>query len=188
MAEYRRYFVPGGTYFFTVVTQGRSPILCTGLARDLLRRALACTRARWPFQVDAVVLLPDHWHTIWTLPQGDSDFPRRWAFLKKQFTREWLAAGGVEEAISERRQARQRRGVWQPRFWEHLIRDEADFERHLDYIHFNPVKHQLAACPRDWPYSSFQRWVQLGQYAPDWACGTAGAVPTFDDLESSVGE
>lgn len=188
MAEYRRYFVPGGTYFFTVVTEGRAPILCTPEARSILRAVFLETRSRWPFRVEAIVLIPDHLHALWSLPPGDANYSRRWAFLKKEFTRRWIARGGVEQAISHARSARRRRGIWQPRYWEHLVVDEDDLERHFDYVHYNPVKHGLATCPRDWPFSSFHRWVRSGAYPRNWACGHGGSAPDFRAIEATVGE
>jgi putative transposase len=191
MPEYRRAFLPGGTFFFTFVTAGRAPILATPEARVCLRTALQQTAARWPFAIRAIVLLPDHLHTIWTLPDGDADFSRRWAFLKKQFTRGWLAAGGAEQATSHSRRRNRRRGVWQRRFWEHTIRDEVDFIRHCDYIHYNPVKHGRAECPHAWPYSSFPRFVSENKYAADWQCvcrGRAVGPLRFDDLAAKAME
>lgn len=189
MPNYRRYRVPGGTYFFTVVTQGRARILTTAEARKSFRAAIEECRRQWPFRIDGIVLLPDHLHAIWSLPRGDDDYKTRWAFIKKEFTKRWLAAGGSEQVISPARRARRRRGVWQPRYWEHVIEDEDDFESHLDYIHYNPVKHGLVESPRDWPYSSFHRWVRRGAYDPDWGRGNRRALLLrFVRLERTVGE
>ena len=170
MPEYRRWFQLGGTFFFTLVTEQRAPILCDQRARMLLRASIEETQQRWPFRALAWVLLPDHLLTIWTLPVGDGDFSRRWAFLKKQFTRGWLANGGPEAARSASRVKNRRRGVWQRRFWEHLIRDEDEFQRLLDYIHHNPIKHGYVRCAHEWPYSTFHRMVREGRYATDWCC------------------
>jgi putative transposase len=127
------------------------------------------------------VLLPDHLHAIWALPEGDANFSRRWAWLKREFTRRWL------EAASDSGQTYQRRRtVWQPRFWEHTIRDERDFANHLDYVHYNPVKHGHVARPHDWEHSSFHRFVKFGWYDPDW-----GAVPetmSLPDLSKTASE
>jgi putative transposase len=168
MPDYRRAHVPGGTFFFTLVTEHRAPILMDPEARRILRHALVRCRFRWPFRVEAVVLLPDHMHTIWSLPHGDSDYSTRWAWVKKEFTKSWLGAGGAEAATSASCQRNRRRGVWQRRFWEHCIEDEGDLERHCDYIHYNPVKHGLVRAPIEWPYSSFHRFVRLGVYPPEW--------------------
>ena len=151
MPDYRRYYQAGGTFFFTVVTEGRARWLCEDRARMILHAAIASCRDRWPFSMDAVVLLPDHLHAIWTLPREDADYSRRWAVIKRRFTDRWLAAGGPERAVSRGRRNQRRRGVLLPRFWEHLIRDENDYERHVEYIHYNPVKHGLVRCPHEWP-------------------------------------
>jgi putative transposase len=185
--NYRRAFVPGGTFFFTVVTQGRATFLCDDMARSFLSEAIRRCRQRWPFSVDAIVLLPEHLHTIWTLPPGDSNYPARWGWIKKEFTKLWLASDGVEEPQSGSRSRNRRRGVWQRRYWEHAIRDEEDVERHFDYIHYNPVKHGLVDSPRDWPYSSFHRWVKEGVYEPNWGIGPEGLM-RFEDLESTAME
>jgi len=181
MPNYRRSYLPGGTYFFTHVTDHRSPFLCTDLARKLLKDVFRETRQRWPFHIDAIVLLPDHLHAIWTLPPGDADYSKRWGWLKKEFSKRYVAA----------RRPDKNHGVWQPKFWEHTIRDENDYERHMDYIHYNPVKHGLVRCPRDWHYSSFARWVRLGIYPHDWGCPDFGKNDgnwDFDDLRSTIGE
>jgi putative transposase len=187
MADYRRYYVPGGTVFFTLVTKGRARFLCEGAAPQILGQKMRDCRARWPFRVDAIVLLPDHLHCLWSLPPDDHDYSRRWAWIKKEFTKAYLAAGGREHAVSSARRRRGDRGVWQPRFWDHQIRDELDFERHFDYIHYNPVKHGLVARPRDWPFSSFHRWVAAGVYPVDWASGLAEPL-RFDDLDETAME
>ena len=187
MAEYRRYFGPGGTCLFTLVTQGRAGFLCHDAARPILGNVLRECRARWPFATVAMVLLPDHLHTLWALPEGDAGYPVRWASIKKEFTKRWLAAGGCEQAISDARRARRRRGVWQPRFWEHTIRDEVDFEDHFHYIHDNPVKHAVVPFPYQWPYWSFHRWVRAGVYTSDWCC-TPGAGPRWSSLNRTSGE
>jgi putative transposase len=170
MPDYRRAYVPGGTFFFTLVTYGRGAFLCEDRARPILRSCLAACRRRHPFTIDAMVLLPDHLHAVWTLPKGDADFSCRFALLKKTFTQQWLAAGGYEGVVSDSRRRNRRRGVWQRRFWEHVIRDENDLNKHLDYIHYNPVKHALASCPHAWPYSTFKQWVRNRGYPPDWCC------------------
>jgi putative transposase len=182
MPNYRRAFQPGGTFFFTLVTAGRRPIFATQPARDLLHEAVASCGRRWRFDYDAGVLLPDHLHAIWTLPRGDADFSRRWALIKRTFTSEYLAAGGTERAVYPGQAKLRRRGVWQPRFYEHLIRDEDDLHRHLDYIHYNPVKHGYVACPHAWPHSSFDRYVREKKYEPTWCCTCSGhpaPPPTF---------
>jgi putative transposase len=168
MANYRRNFAVGGTYFFTVNLADRRRTLLTEHI-GLLRASFRSVRARHPFTIEAAVILPEHLHTIWTLPDGDADFATRWRLIKSTFSRN-LAP---REAVSASRAAKSERGIWQRRYWEHTVRDDDDFARHLDYIHFNPVKHGHAARVHDWPYSSFHRWVRLGAYPKDWA-GDAG--------------
>ncbi len=171
MSDYRRYFVPDGTYFFTLVTERRATLFADAAARRLLGSVFRRCSLRRPVRVVAIVLLPDHLHCLWALPPGDSDYSARWRWLKGEFTRSWLAIGGIEQPRVAARIKERRRGVWQRRFWEHTIRDETDLERHADYIHYNPVRHRLAASPRDWPWSSFHRWVRMGHYPADWGGG-----------------
>ena len=164
MTNYRRNFVPGGSFFFTVNLADRRSRLLTEHV-GLLRTAFRDTRARHPFAIEAIVILPDHLHAIWTLPEGDADFARRWRLIKSAFSR-GLPHG---ERISASRLAKGERGIWQRRYWEHTLRDEGDLARHVDYIHFNPVKHGHVSRVQDWPYSSFSRMVRLGVYPADWA-------------------
>ncbi len=185
MPEYRRAFVPGGTFFFTVVTANRQRILTTPRAIDFLKHATLQTQARWPFTIDASVILPDHLHAIWTLPKGDFDFSMRWGYLKKTFTKAWLAERLPTQRVSASQQRDRRAGVWQRRFWEHTIRDERDMNAHHDYIHFNPVKHGLATCPHAWPHSTFEKAVRETRYDADWCCSCGdrrAKAPTFDEI------
>ncbi len=184
MPDYRRAFCPGGTFFFTVVTEGRSRFLCDPGPRRILRETIEQCQMSRPFELTAIVLLPDHLHTIWTLPEGDADFSSRWAAIKANFTRQWLEGGGRERAPTASRAAHRNRGVWQRRFWEHAIRDETDFERHLDYIHYNPIKHDLASCAHAWPYSSFAKWVQRNVYETSWQCNCSGEVSKPPDFRA----
>ncbi len=171
MVNYRRNFVPGGTYFFTVTLRRRnSRQLVESI--DLLRLAFRKTLEAKPFQIDAMVVLPEHLHSIWTLPPNDSDYPGRWKAIKSIFTRE-LEKSGV--AVEKRKDGSAL--IWQRRYWEHTIRDADDLNRHIDYIHFNPVKHGLVECVMDWPYSSFHRYVREGILPPGWTGGN------FDDME-----
>jgi putative transposase len=124
---------------------------------------------------------------MWTLPPGDDGYSLRWGWIKKEFTSQWLKSGGAERHVSASKQRRRRRGVWQVRFWEHTIEDENDFERHFDYLHYNPVKHGYVDRPRDWPHSAFHRWAKTGVYAPDWGCMTRGLLK-FDDLDETAME
>ncbi len=167
MPEYRRHRAAGGTYFFTVVTFGRRPWLCDEASRAALRRAIDHVRRRHPFRVDAWVLLPDHLHCLWTLPEGDSDYSTRWRLIKG-FVARSLGGGGETGELGPSRARKGEMGRWQRRFWEHTIRDERDFEAHSDYIHFNPVKHGLCGSPGDWPWSTIHRWTRAGVYPAGW--------------------
>ncbi len=189
MPYYRRRRVPGGTYFFTLVTEGREPVFAAEEARRLLHDAVAACGRRRPFLLDAGVLLLDHLHLLLTLPPGDTDFSTRLASIKACFTHSFLASGGVEQPRSESRVHKRRRGIWQRWFWEHHIRDIGDRNRHLDYIHYNGVKHRLATCPHAWPFSSFERYVRARVYQSEWQCtcnGRACTPPSFEGLP--VGE
>ena len=174
MSRYRRWFVPGGSYFFTLVTFRRRPLFKERIARAALRQALREVRSRHPISIDAIVLLPDHLHTVWSLPSGDDRYSLRWRQIKSRFTQEYLGHGGVELKTSPSRQRKGERGVLQRRFFEHMVRDEADLKRCVDYVHINPLKHGLVARAADWPWSSFHRYVTLGEYSADW-----GNDPTF---------
>jgi len=156
MSDYRRVYVPGGTYFFTVVTAERRPWLGSPAGLAALRQAMRATRCRRPFATLAIVVLPDHLHAIWALPDNDHDFSVRWKAIKQRCANT-LRRSGFDVGP-----------LWQPRFWEHLIRDEADFRHHVNYIHYNPVKHGLCAMPADWAASSFHRFVNGGVYPRDW--------------------
>jgi putative transposase len=161
----------GSTFFFTVVSFDRRPILCNEALRSSLRTAILNLRKTHPFTIDGWVLLPDHLHCIWTLPEGDLDFSTRWMLIKRsvsRFTPELSLHPDVrKESACKRREST----IWQRRFWEHQIRDELDFERHLDYIHFNPVRHGYVKCAIDWPYSTIHQYVEKGIYPPDWGGG-----------------
>ncbi len=164
--KYRRSFLPGGTFFFTLITYRRRPIFSPPEAIDLLWNAFGYTMQRMPFTVVANAILPDHLHFIWTLPADSSDYSTRWRLIKSHFTRNWWAGETTSENAS--RVKKGEKDVWQRRFWEHLIRDERDLTRHVEYIHFNPVKHGLVSSPSEWKYSSFLRYVQDGMYPMDW--------------------
>ncbi|HUT09741.1 MAG TPA: transposase [Thermoguttaceae bacterium] len=168
MSWYRRWRQPGGIYFFTVVTYRRLPILVSEFARPLLRDALMRTRGERPFEMLAVVLLPNHLHTLWQLPPGDADYSTRWRLIKSRFTRRMLESGYEEPPRNRSRQGRQEHAIWQRRGWEHAIRNEEDWKEHPDYIHYNPVKHGLVDAPWDWPYSTFAKYVRLGEYEENW--------------------
>ena len=164
MSNYRRAFVPGGCWFFTVnLLERRRTLLVDHITA--LREAVGATRRSHPFTIDATVVLPDHLHAIWSLPPGDWDFSTRWRLIKSRFARTLPK----QERRSAVRVARHERGIWQRRFWEHLIRDEADYARHVEYCYINPLKHGLVSRVRDWPYSSFHRDVREGIFPEDWA-------------------
>jgi putative transposase len=168
MPEYTRVKVKGGTYFFTVVTFGRQPILTDELMRIALREGIQEVIQSLPFTIEAWVLLPDHLHTIWTLPENDDNFASRWAVIKRIVSKRCASLDGIKRQVSDSRGKRGESPIWQRRFWEHCIRDELDLERHLDYIHWNPVKHGYVKRVIDWPYSTFHRFVNNGIYPPDW--------------------
>ncbi|WP_028314167.1 REP-associated tyrosine transposase [Desulfatibacillum aliphaticivorans] len=164
--RYKRAKIRGGTYFFTVVTRLRKPFLCVPENRDLLRESFKQVMTFRPFRIEAFVLLPDHLHCIWTLPDGDRDFSTRWRLIKTHFTKNCDQQLRTQPDKSRERGKEQ--SVWQHRYWEHLIRDQNDFNRHVEYIHYNPVKHGYVGSPFDWEYSSFKKFVILGIYAETW--------------------
>lgn len=162
MPNYRRVFISGGTWFFTVNLLERDRTLLVDRIRDL-RLAVYRVKRRHPFRIEAMVVLPDHLHAIWTLPPGESNFPLRWRLIRSAFSRsvpktEWL---------SDVRVKRGERGIWQRRYWEHAIRDECDFNRHVAYCYYNPVKHGYVTTPAAWPHSTFHRDVRCGRQAAD---------------------
>ncbi|MGE0810090.1 MAG: transposase [Immundisolibacter sp.] len=167
MTDYRRARVAGGTWFFTVGLAERRGADLLVARIDALGEAFRTVHARHPFHMDAVVALPDHLHCVWSLPDGDSDYSMRWGLIKATFSR----AIKPGERRSASRIKRGERGIWQRRFWEHCIRDDADYARHVDYIHWNPVKHGYVPRVADWPHSSFHRHVVMGVYPSDWGGG-----------------
>lgn len=179
---------PGGRFFLTLVTFRRAPILTLYDHVDRLRESFAAEMRRRPFTFWGAVILPDHLHILIELPDGDSDYSTRIECVKSAFKPD-PALKLAPPSPSRRR--RRERSVWQRRFWEHTIRDDRDFEAHMDYIHYNPVKHGLVRCPHAWPYSSFHRWVRAGRYPADWACscGRTPIVPkTIELAEPTAGE
>jgi putative transposase len=171
MSRYIRARTPGATYFFTVVLQDRSARYLVDHVAEL-RACFAEVKSKHPFTIDAMVVLPEHLHAIWTLPGQEGDFSTRWMLVKQAFTRRLQAGGQLDGAAAESR-SRGRRSLWHNRFWEHQITDEDDFQRHVDYIHFNPVKHGWVMRARDWPYSSLHRYVRAGQLPADWGIDAA---------------
>ena len=156
--KYRRAFAPGASFFFTVVTHKRLPILAGAETVEVLRSALRAVRLKRPFEIDAMIVLPNHIHCIWTLPPDDADFSTRWRLVKTWFTKHCDPALRPTDKTQ----------LWQHRYWEHLIRDERDFQNHVEYIHYNPIKHGLANSAIEWPYSSFHNYVKNGLYSADW--------------------
>ena len=163
MVRYRRNRIPHGTYFFTATLRCRRSMLLVEHI-EALREAVRHMLDQRPCTIDAMVVLPDHIHAIWTLPEDDADYAGRWRLLKSGFTHAVVKVG-----VDMVRNTKGKCNLWQRRYWEHTIRDEADFERHVDYIHYNPVKHGLVGRVADWPYSSFHRFVRQGACSPDWA-------------------
>ena len=175
MPDYRRARIDGSLYFFTVVLADRSStILVSEINR--LRRVYKLVQDRYPFETTAICVLPDHVHAIWSLPNGDTDFSTRWNLIKGGFSRGLSARPRSPSKISKRE-----KGIWQRRYWEHTIRDEADLERHIDYIHYNPVKHGYVSRVADWPHSSFHRYVDQGVLSADWG-------GDLRDIQGSFGE
>ena len=162
MSRYRRSRSTGSTYFFTVtLADRRSRLLVEEI--DRLRSAYRTVADKLPFTTVTICVLPDHLHAVWELPPGDADFSSRWGLIKTGFSR------GLNAAFTSPSKLRKReKGIWQRRFWEHEIRDEADLQRHVDYLHYNPVRHGYAARVQDWPHSSFHRFVRAGLLAQDW--------------------
>jgi len=176
MTNYRRFYSKGGTYFFTVVTQERRPIFSTEENIQKLRDAFKAVMKKRPFRIEAIVILPDHIHCIWALPRDDSDFSNRWKEIKYCFSMSYISS--FLNAYSKRK--KNEKGLWQRRFWEHLIRDQEDYNRHFDYIHYNPVKHKLTERAVDWPYSTFRRFVDKGIYEEDWGSTTPASIKAME--------
>jgi len=180
MPDYRRSFVEGGYYFFTVVTYGRLPILTTTPAREILRGVWGEVRQSFPFETIAVCLIPDHLHCIWRLPEGDANYPVRWKEIKRRFTLRYIQEVGPGEERNASRQKKHEAAIWQRRYWEHTILEQEDLEMHLDYIHYNPIKHGYVTRAGEWPYSSFSRYVRKGIYSLDWVGGEVGRLHRMD--------
>ncbi|MCC6508306.1 MAG: transposase [Pirellulaceae bacterium] len=184
MSDYLRWFTPGGMVFLTVVTYARRSILTTDQGRAMLRAAIKEVRGKRPFNLVATVLLPDHWHLVMKLPATDADYSTRIKRVKEEFTQRWLKCGLAEARVTDSQRRRGERGIWQPRFWEHTIRDEHDLEACVDYIHWNPRKHGLVNRVCDWPWSSFHRFVAARHYSRDWG----GTNPNTIDPKFHWGE
>lgn len=198
MSEYRRFYVPGGTYFFTIVTYRRKPLFAEPRHVQLLRDAVSKVKDEQPFEIIGAVVLPDHLHFVWSLPTGDDAYSKRIGCIKAEFTK---AYHGVQpastsyvrrnEPVSASRVKHRESDVWQRRFGEHTIDDEEECFRCLDYIHYNAVKHGLVSCPHKWDASSFHQWVERGLYEALWGCccnGRRAERFDFRDIEHIVGE
>jgi len=176
MPRYRRAKIAGGTFFFTVAIADRSDNL---LVREVerLRRIYRSVQSRHPFETIAICILPDHLHALWSLPENDADFPLRWSLIKSGFSR------GLNVTVprSARHIVKREKGLWQRRYWEHAIRDETDLARHVDYIHFNPVKHGLVPRVHDWPHSSFHQYVARGELPQDWGGDVREIIGSFGE-------
>ena len=170
MSQYRRVYQQGGCYFFTVVTFRRLKYLAKSENIQRLRDAFQHVMLSYPFTIDAIVVLPNHIHCIWILPEGDNDFSIRWRLIKR------YVSVGINVPVTRMGEKK----VWQRRFWEHLIRNEKDWQKHMDYIHYNPVKHGFVKSPIDWPHSSFETAVKRGYYERDWGGGEPVTIKNMD--------
>jgi putative transposase len=175
MSRYRRARIEGGTFFFTLTLADRSSDLLVKRV-DRLRDVYRSVQERRPFETVAICLLPDHLHAIWSLPPGDADFARRWSLIKSGFSRSLPAASRSSSKLAKREN-----GIWQRRYWEHAVRDDTDLARHVDYIHFNPVKHGLVSRVCDRPHSSFHQHVKRGLLPADWGGDVREIVGSFGE-------
>ena len=166
--QYRRFYRQGSLYFFTVVAYQRRPILTNPDVMAVLKAALKTVQQKYPFKIEALVVLPDHLHTIWQMPENDADFSTRWNQIKRYVSHHCKQYDHIEKTANEVK--KRQSSIWQQRFWEHCIRDDEDLANCMDYIHYNPVKHGYAQAAKDWPFSTFQKYVRQGIYPEDW-CG-----------------
>jgi len=191
MPEYRRPKIPGATVFLTMVAYERRLHFQAEENVNRLRAALAKVKQEMPFDITAAVILPDHMHFMWTLPDGDDRLSSRAGKMKILFTQSFRGVGALPEDVPLSRLKHRESDIWQRRFIDHVIRDDDDFEEHLNYIHYNPVKHGLVACPHLWPFSSFGLWVKKNVYPADWCCSCGGKIvtpPKFGDIAGHIGE
>jgi putative transposase len=182
MSNYYRDQTKGGTWFFTVVAFERRPIFCLESFRNSLKQSILKTKENHPFKINAWILLPDHLHCVWTLPKNDADFSIRWKLIKQYVTRDCKSSLLKQKRIGAAKKKRRESSIWQRRFWEHKIRSEQDFRTHLDYLHYNPVKHGLCGSPSQWPYSSFHRFQARGVYTEDWATDNPPDINQISDF------
>jgi putative transposase len=191
MPNYRCAYSPGSTVFLTWVTYQRAPLFDEAHNITLLRQAIKQAKHEAPFEIVAAAVLPDHIHFIWTVPDDDSNYSRRVGRIKVLFTRALRGQHTQPATLTTSRRKHRESDVWQRRFWEHTIRSEEELIHYLDYVHYNPVKHNLVSCPHLWPYSSFERWVKEGHYCSDWACQCGGKEINsrdFFDIAKHAGE
>ena len=183
--RYRRAAVPGASHFFTLFTHQRRQLFLDQGNVDRWQQAVSKVQRARPFIIEAAVVMPDHLHMIWTLPENDADYSTRIRLIKSTFTKSLPPSPGVKPNVS--RISKGERDVWQRRYWEHVIRDENDFQAHVDYIHFNPVQSGLVERPGDWPHSTFLRWVERGSYDPWWGTDYLPPLPQLGWSRVSVG-
>ncbi len=176
MPDYRRAWHPGGTYFFTVNLLHRYGNDLLTRQIELLRETVSSVQQRHPFDIHGWVVLPEHMHCVIELPPDDADYAKRWRLIKTEFSK----ALPHTETLSKVRSERGERGIWQRRYWEHLIRDDRDYRAHMDYVHINPVKHGLVACVSDWPYSTFHCLVAEDVYPANWGGGNEDELKYSD--------
>ena len=180
--RYRRVLLPGATYFFTLVAHKRAKLFADAANVDRWRTAVAKVRSKRPFVIEAEVILPDHLHVLWTMPDGDADYATRIRLVKTEFTKS-LTLGGLVASVNKSRVQKGEREIWQRRYFEHTIRDERDFQARFDYIHYNPVKHALVNRAADWPHSTFQLCVSNGIYDPWWGSDDMPPMPDWAQAE-----
>ncbi len=168
MPEYRRSWVQGGTFFFTLVTYNRNPIFSSNTNFQLFLKTWNDVQSLHPFESIAACVLPDHIHAIWKLPEDDADYPMRWKEIKRLFTQEYNRNNQKGMVRSQSQQIQGEATIWHRRYWEHTIRDQDDLNAHIDYVHINPLKHGLVNMVKEWPWSSFHRYVRMGIYPSDW--------------------
>jgi len=168
MPEYRRIKQEGGTYFFTLVTFQRQKLFLVPDVMRLLLDTVEHVREMHPFEIIAYCVLPDHVHFLWQMPEDDTNYSMRIGVIKRRFSIQFISKYGDRLQKSDSQTRRREVTIWQRRFWEHLIRDEKDLNQHIDYIHYNPVKHGLVSKVRDWEISSFHNYVKEDIYSLDW--------------------
>ena len=181
MPQYIRSYTKNATYFFTLVSYNRREILCEDDFLQAFKKSIKQVQQQYPFEIIAWVQLPDHLHCIWEMPTNDADYSMRWSQIKRLTTQACPQYHLPIDELSYSRVKRNERGIWQRRFYEHEIKDEADFVRHMDYLHYNPVKHGLVERVINWQYSSFHRYVKQGFYLADWGDGLRGFTENFSD-------